>query len=644
MEIPNGKNESSVMIVDEMPRKSSWMPRFPRSIRYTPRFCTRLAHSVAIAAILFFATSCATTHYKKKADQEAYALIAEKAPKVPNMEEGFSIEENTEDFLTGLPVVEEVNEALGEMGKTEQGAACLSLEKALAIAVNQSRTYQNRKESLYLQALSLTLDRHAYTPILAVSASGKYERVSRDVTVVSDTAQLARAAPDLAQQLGQLAGAPADVLSAYAKLIEDAATATGANQSSIKTLDERRVTGNTRLGVDLLLQGGARMAIDLSSDFLRFLTGDPRVSASSALAATLRQPLLRGAGRSVAAENLTQAERDLLYELRSFAQFRKEFVTQVASNYYQVLQTRDAVMNNYRGYLAFQQSAQRERALATQGRSTQAGLGRIEQALLNSENSWVNSIRSYAEELDRFKILLGLSTDAHVALDPRELEQLRERGLIHPAISSEDAVKVALVTRLDLYSIRDREEDANRKVNVAINALKPQLDLVVQGSVNSMPGNRFQELDFQRGRWSAGLDFDPGFDRKAERNAYRASLISLARASRERELAEDTAKLAVRESWRNLDQAKRTFEIQQIGVGLNERRVEEQALLSELGRATAQNQVDAQNDLINARNDLTAALVRHTVARLQFWRDMGILFIKENGQWEEVTDVVKPQE
>jgi hypothetical protein len=30
--------------------------------------------------------------------------------------------------------------------------------------------------------------------------------------------------------------------------------------------------------------------------------------------------------------------------------------------------------------------------------------------------------------------------------------------------------------------------------------------------------------------------------------------------------------------------------------------------------------------------------VGHTIARLEFWRDMGILFIKENGQWEEVTD------
>lgn len=50
------------------------------------------------------------------------------------------------------------------------------------------------------------------------------------------------------------------------------------------------------------------------------------------------------------------------------------------------------------------------------------------------------------------------------------------------------------------------------------------------------------------------------------------------------------------------------------------------------------NQVDAQQDLTRAQNDLTAALVAHNIARLEFWRDMGILYIKDDGQWEEVND------
>ena len=86
---------------------------------------------------------------------------------------------------------------------------------------------------------------------------------------------------------------------------------------------------------------------------------------------------------------------------------------------------------------------------------------------------------------------------------------------------------------------------------------------------------------------------------------------------------------------RALEQARRSFEISEIGVRLAERRVEEQNLLAELGRISAQDLVDAQNDLVGSRNQRTQALVGHTIARLRFWSDLGILYIHENGQWEE---------
>ncbi len=51
--------------------------------------------------------------------------------------------------------------------------------------------------------------------------------------------------------------------------------------------------------------------------------------------------------------------------------------------------------------------------------------------------------------------------------------------------------------------------------------------------------------------------------------------------------------------------------------------------------AAARDLVEAQNGLTRAKISLTNALVTHTIARLEFWLDMGILFIKDNGQWEE---------
>ena len=70
-------------------------------------------------------------------------------------------------------------------------------------------------------------------------------------------------------------------------------------------------------------------------------------------------------------------------------------------------------------------------------------------------------------------------------------------------------------------------------------------------------------------------------------------------------------------------------------MGIAERRVQEQLLREELGRGTSRDLVDAENDLIESKNERTAALVNHTIARLKFYRDMGILWIKDNGQWDE---------
>ena len=173
-------------------------------------------------------------------------------------------------------------------------------------------------------------------------------------------------------------------------------------------------------------------------------------------------------------------------------------------------------------------------------------------------------------------------------------------------------------------------------MKVAQNFLKPQVDLFANASLVSDPAKNYSLPDPQRYAWNAGLDVDPGLDRTSERNSYRGALIARNRAARTLEEQEDQIKLQVRDSWRTLDQAKRNYEISEVGVHIAERRVEEQGLLAEWGRSKAQDQVDAQNALIDSKNQRTQALVTHTIARLQFWNNMGILYIKDNGQWEEV--------
>ncbi len=594
----------------------------------------RLIAWVVVVAVV--AGGCTTTGYREKADREAYDIIGSKTPAVPNMDPEFTIEPTTVDPLEGLPKTgEEDHEFLGTAATLEVDASVIGLEEALLLSVNHNRAYQTQKENIFLQALSLSLERHRFDFIFAGTASAEVAGSTTDISVPSPYLN----AGDFVRDVGALTGTAADLVDQYARIVEGAVDVTGLDDPSVDIDPVRSASGVTRFSVEKLLKTGGLVAVSITSNFFRFLTGDPSVDTTSALVASFTQPLWRGAGSKVALEQLTQAERDMLYSLREFALFRKEFAVDVASQYFGVLQARDQVRNNYRGYQSSLQSLERGRAEAAEGRMTPAERGRLEQATLTLESSWINSLSNYSSALDRFKVQLGLPTEAKVVLDPEELANL---AIEHPNIAADDAVKVALVTRLDLYTLRDSVEDTERQLVVAENNLRPDVNLVATYQVDSAPGGNFDELDFRREDWSAGLDIGLPFDRKAERNSYRAALIAEERARRELDLAEDTVSLNVRDAWRALEQAKLNYEINVREVELNASRVEEQDLRAELGLADAIDQVDALNDLIRAQNSLTGALVDHTIARLAFWRDMGILYIKKDGQWEDLPQEVMP--
>ena len=542
---------------------------------------------------------CSASHYRSSADKQVYNAIAQKTPLVTNMEPHFTIEHTNALELDQLPKVTVTNDFLGEAAASEVGARRASMPEALKVAVQHSRAYQNSREQLYLTALSLTLSEHQFAPLFSAGGTGTYG---------AQTEQIVSLAPN------PITGQPEQVL-------------------SDNLAEQRNVQATGNVGVNWLIRDIGRISAAFTTDFLRFLTGDPRAVTSSQVGATFTRPLLRNAGYMADIENLTQSERDLLYQVRDFVRFRKDFSVQVASAYYGVLENRDAVRNSFLNFQSSHRAGDRTRALAAEGRTTQSDLGRIEQQELSAENAWIGAIRTYQRSLDDFKFLLGMPVETKLVLDDRELQELKIR---HPDLSVDEAIKIALAARLDYQNARDQLADSGRKVKLAANQLKTQLDLTASGGFVSQPSVAGLVLpDTARYNYNAGFNLDLPLERTAERNNYRAALIAQQRSARAVNEQRDQIELQVRDSWRTLEQARRAYQISEIGVKLAERRVEEQELLADLGRAKALDQVDAQNSLLSSKDQLTQALVAHTVARLQFWDNMGILYIKDNGQWQE---------
>ncbi len=470
-----------------------------------------------------------------------------------------------------------------QVEKVVPASGVVNLTEAVAIATAYNRQYLTEKENLYLTALDLTLVRY-----------------------------------DFARQwFGTI----------------DAAYVNNSEDSVIKG---EQISSGGELGFDQLLADGAAISTSIAIDWSRFLTGDPDTSLASVLSASITQPLLRGAGRKIVQENLTQAERNALYQLRAFSRFRKSFVVSIITDYYRVLQIRDAITNAENNYNRRVESRQRLEMEADAGRTPRFEVDQAKQSELDALDSLVQLQQSYQQQLDEFKIRLSLPTDANMELDQNELKALEKIGLVEPDYTLDAAIETALLGRLDLATARDSVDDAERKVVVAADGLGAELNLVGSAGVGSSGKTDFTRLQFHNGTYLLGLEADLPLDRKVERNAYRESLIALQQRERDYENTQDQVKLDVRQDYRQLGEAAERYRIQKNSLDLAERRVESTKMLLAAGRAQTRDLLDSQDSLVEAQNRVTAALVEHAVAKLNFFLDIEVLQVKPDGMWEQL--------
>jgi outer membrane protein TolC len=272
---------------------------------------------------------------------------------------------------------------------------------------------------------------------------------------------------------------------------------------------------------------------------------------------------------------------------------------------------------------------------AEAGRKPPFEVDQAKQSELLARDSYIRDQQRYEQQLDEFKRLLSLSTRTEVELDQNELEALKKIGATELGYVPDEAVDAALVQRLDLANSKDAIDDATRKVVVAADGLGADLNLIGSAGIGSTPETDFARLQFHNGTYSLGLKADLPLDRKAERNAYREALIALEQRQREYENDVDEVELEVRQAYRELREATERYETQTSSLELAETRVESTTFLLQAGRVTTRDLLDSQDSLLGAQNNVTAALVDHAIAKLSFFRDIGILQVRPDGMWEQ---------
>lgn len=466
-----------------------------------------------------------------------------------------------------------------QITKTIPDSGVVTMPQAVALATAYNRDYQTQKEELYIKALDLRLTRH------------QFER----------------------QYFGVVTGG-------YSGDRNDEVVGIEAN-----------------FGFNQLLARGTAISTKIALAWADVLTGNMRGGLFSVLGASITHPLLRGSERKVVLENLTQAERDTLYQVRSFNRYRQMFVVSVISQYYRVLQLWDATENARRNCDTLESLVEKVEKLANAGRVPQLELERVRQEKLVAFDAFIQAQKQYKQALDEFKITLSLPTTSQLMLDTNILDSLRKSKMAMPGFSDEEAVETALLRRLDLVNNADAVIDARRKVHVAADSLRAELNLTGSAGVPSSKKADRQSLDWNREDYNLGFELDLPLDRVPEQSVYRKAMITLSRRQREYEQATDIVRLEVRNSYRDLIEAADRYKVQSESYELARQRYNKNLTLLKYGRASSRRVLNAQNNLVNAQNAATEALVEFSIASLNFYRDAGVLQVRPDGMWEKGT-------
>ena len=275
----------------------------------------------------------------------------------------------------------------------------------------------------------------------------------------------------------------------------------------------------------------------------------------------------------------------------------------------------------------------------------------------NAEAELLEFTQTLQEELARFTddldTKIGRSTPESVDEFDRRAMELSDQmlsdsepfldtegvGLVPIEIEMDDAMMTALVQRFDLMNERGFLADDWRQIKYAADELRSVLNLQASQSIRTRNGeNRPFDFTFDDSTTTAGVTLDLPFNRRAQRNQYRASLFNYQSALRNVMQLEDSIKLSVRGEVRALKLDRQQYANDVAGAALAYERVTGTELEVRNGTATSRDFLESQTAYVQAVSNVASRHINYIVGRLQLFLDLESLDVGDDGFWDKLYD------
>jgi outer membrane protein TolC len=520
-----------------------------------------------------------TKKASSQADKDVYQILDKKWLK--------TFKENTNYRLQNNGLIDPNNVVLAKIAKTGK----LNLADAIELSIAASPEYQEAKEQLYLAGLDQTDAEHLYdmTPFASLAA-------------------------------GQ------------SKITQSSSRSGDIYENEIRG-------GSGTVGVQKMLATGAVITSDLTLGSFDVVSGQYRSGPASIFQTVVSQPLLRGSDRKVVFETLTQAQRNTLYEIRTFNRFRKTFYVSVIDDYYRLIKYSQQVYNASENLLKLKTILLKMETLVQVGKVELFDLDRARQNVLKASDDFFQLKQIYEETLDLYKLRLLIPQNMAIVPDINDWYQLEKNANSEIAINEQQSLEIAMAARLDLANAFDQVEDAERHTEVVADSLGADLTLVGMAAPASRQRFTFgaKPGDIQRTqeRYELSLRANLPLDRETERNNYKRTLIALIQAQRTHQQLTNQVEMEVRKDWRDMTQARNRLSMQIRSRDLASTRLSSTLLLMQYGKANTMDVLDCQRDYRTAQENYAAALTDLAMAKMKFLRDTETLWINPEGQYQQ---------
>jgi len=377
------------------------------------------------------------------------------------------------------------------------------------------------------------------------------------------------------------------------------------------------------VSLDQLLSTGATASVAFTNFWLRDNLGlSASKSARPELTFSISQPLLQGRGKEVTERGITTADDGMDLSLATWNQRALDTASEARTRFLTLVKARESLATRNASLGVARRVHVENEARVKAGVLAAFELQDSELGVLQREKDVLDAELAERDAADQLRVTLHLPPGTSLEVPDTPWTDV-------PEPSAEEAMRVALRRRPDLSKARTSVRTAEFNERVSRNLALP--DLSFEGSagmtgVGTGYGNAFEDMSTGRyPTWSVGLSFSVPLGNTAARADVAAANLKASQARAAVAVLEESAGLEIRTALRTLETRRKQIEVARKGVSVAETRLASFLKRGKLGLSTTKDVLDAEVNLTQAREYLSAARADFQSSLTGLWKSTGEL-------------------